>query len=65
MRPHLRLLWEHKLKSCETTQDNWLSLKYDNSSTDYLAKYSCLLEKSGTKHKKFLIVEDVLINRGI
>lgn len=61
----MRLTWEHKLKSCEATQDKWLSLRYDNSSSDYLVKYSCMLEKSGSKHKRFLIVEDVLINRGI
>lgn len=39
MHSESRLAWEHKLKTCVATQDKWFSLKYDNSSTDYLAKY--------------------------
>lgn len=63
--PARRARWEHKLKVCQKTEDDWLSLKYDNSSTDYLVKYTFLMEPSGNKYKHFLVIEDIVINRGL
>lgn len=63
--PKLRALWEHKLNSCEVAEDKWLNLKYDNTATEYLARYTFLLEKNASKQKTFLVVEDVVINRGL
>lgn len=42
------------------TESGWLSLKYDNTTTEYKARYSFVMEKSASKHKTFLIVEDLL-----
>lgn len=64
-KPIVRMRWEHKLKTCTVTEDQWLSLKYENSSTDYLVKYTFLMEPSGSKYKNFLIIEDIVINRGL
>ena len=65
MHPEHRKIWEHRLQTCQKTNDNWLALKYENSSTDYLIKHTCAIERSSDKHKKFVIYEDILINRGL
>ena len=69
----LRECWDNQLVKQESLEGGWLSLKYENCSTEYQVRYTSVFEDrkmeaargKDKKSKRFLISEEILINKGL